>query len=207
VIVAELDRAAADEVQGEAGRRARAVANLAAPALDGARLLELVQHQAHHDPLTGLPNARLIGDRLEVAVAQARRSGSPVALLFVDLDGFKEVNDQLGHGAGDAVLREVASRLLQTVREADTVARLGGDEFVVLLPALRGPEDAEVARRRVGDVLASVPAVVGEEVVALRASIGLASFPEDGETASDLLHRADIAMYRAKVSHRAARAS
>ncbi len=193
-------------IDDDVARRTAAVANLAGSALHSARLLEMVQHQANHDPLTGLPNARLFGDRLTTAIAACRRSGSRLAVLFVDLDGFKDVNDRLGHAAGDRVLCEVGARLRQTVRTADSVGRLGGDEFVVLVPDVRSGRDAEAACERVAAALGAGPVVVAGDAVELRASIGVATFPDDGTSPGDLLHHADMAMYRTKLSRRAARA-
>jgi diguanylate cyclase (GGDEF)-like protein len=156
---------------------------------------------ARYDPLTGLINRTLFADRLENAVAGARRDGSVVALMFLDIDGFKEVNDRHGHHIGDALLRQVAERLVGTVRESDTVARLGGDEFTVILEGGRRVEDAGQVATNVLKALAE-PYRVGREDITVTSSIGVAAFPLDGETAADLLKGADIAMYSAKADGR-----
>ncbi len=193
-----------DGIDPDVGERLAAVANLAASALHSARLLEVVQHQAHHDTLTGLPNMRLFEDRMSMALATARRSGEGLALLFVDLDGFKDVNDRLGHAAGDRVLRDVAGRLRQAARESDSVARLGGDEFVVLVPSVGGAVEAEGVRDRIAAAVESTPVVAGSEEIHLRASIGIARYPEDGDDPATLLQQADLSMYRSKVARSSA---
>ena len=156
-----------------------------------------LNYLARYDPLTGLINRTLFTDRLEGAVARARRDGSVVALLFLDLDGFKEVNDRLGHPVGDALLRQAAERLVACVRESDTVARLGGDEFTVILEGGHRVEDAGQVATKILQSLA-VPYRVGSEEIVITSSMGIASFPIDGETTEDLLKGADIAMYSAK---------
>jgi len=156
-----------------------------------------LNYLARYDPLTGLINRTLFTDRLEGAVARARRDGSVVALLFLDLDGFKEVNDRLGHPVGDALLRLAAERLVACVRESDTVARLGGDEFTVILEGGHRVEDAGQVATKILQSLA-VPYRVGSEEIVITSSMGIASFPIDGETTEDLLKGADIAMYSAK---------
>lgn len=159
---------------------------------------EAVEQMAFIDPLTGLPNRRLMRDRLLQALAFAARSNALVAVCMMDLDGFKAVNDTLGHDAGDAVLVEVAGRLLQVVRANDTVARLGGDEFVLLLSGLGAvPEAEEVIERALHAV--RLPIVLeGGAVARVSASIGLAIYPDDGLLPDDLLRRSDSAMYAAK---------
>ncbi|HUS61721.1 MAG TPA: GGDEF domain-containing protein, partial [Acidimicrobiales bacterium] len=157
------------------------------------------EHQATHDGLTGLPNRALVVDRLDRSIAHARRSNGSCALLFMDLDRFKEVNDTFGHAAGDELLRSVATRLATCVRDEDTVARLSGDEFVILLPHLASPEHVVEVARRVLDTLSS-PVTVGEQRMLLSGSIGVAVYPNDGGTADELLANADAAMYRAKDS-------
>jgi diguanylate cyclase (GGDEF)-like protein/PAS domain S-box-containing protein len=165
--------------------------------------IALREHQEHlkliatHDALTGAPNRELLHQRAEHAIAVSRRSSRLLALLFIDLDRFKNVNDSLGHAAGDEVLREVAIRLTACLREVDTIARHGGDEFVVLLEELQGPEEVEKVTARMQEVLAEPLAIEGQEV-AVTISIGVALYPRDGEQMSTLIRRADLAMYRAK---------
>lgn len=156
-----------------------------------------LHHLAYHDALTDLPNRQLFMDRVEQAIAQARRREGSFSLLFIDLDGFKDINDSLGHGTGDRVLTHVAQRLRDCVREVDTVARLGGDEFIVVLD--RGHDDPIIsaASEKIFKVLADPVEIDGHELF-LSASIGISRYPEDGETAEELLRAADTAMYRAK---------
>ena len=152
---------------------------------------------ATHDPLTRVPNRALLQQRAEHAIAISRRSGRLLALLFIDLDRFKAVNDSLGHAAGDQVLREIATRLSGCLREADTIARHGGDEFVVLLEDIERQEEVEQVAARMREALTEPLAVEGQEVN-VTSSIGIAVYPRDGDAASILLRRADLAMYRAK---------
>ena len=161
------------------------------------RLRERLDALAHRDPLTGLPNRRLFEDRLEIALAQAHRYRHRVGLVFIDLDRFKQVNDGFGHPVGDALLRGVAARLGQCVREGDTVARLGGDEFVLLLPGIHYAEDLAAISRKLVDALREPYSVAGREL-RVTASGGISLYPEDGEESEALLKRADTAMYRAK---------
>ncbi len=163
-----------------------------------ARSRDVQIHQlAYHDALTGLPNRVLLLDRLGQALAQAERDGAQIAVLYIDLDRFKTINDTLGHPAGDELLRQVASRLRTVVREGDTVARLGGDEFVILLlHVLTARDAAQVAIKALGAM--SVPfSVIGHELHATT-SIGLGMFPKDGTDAETLLKHADTALYQAK---------
>lgn len=152
---------------------------------------------AHHDPLTELPNRLLFKDRFERAVKHGKRAGTRTALLFVDLDRFKPINDSHGHAIGDIVLREVAQRLQACVRGTDTVSRQGGDEFLMILTDLRGGEAAAQVAEKVLAALAR-PFQVERLVLSLGASIGIVLSPDDGEDFEDLLRRADAAMYRAK---------
>lgn len=161
------------------------------------RAEERIRHMAHHDPLTGLPNRVLLFDRVSQAIAQARRHGYKVALLFVDLDHFKRINDSLGHQVGDRLLCEVALRLGCCVRCEDTVARLGGDEFVLSLPSIGSDEDARQAAQKVLDILTQ-PFNVGDQELHVGSSIGISVYPDDGADASALLRAADTAMYHAK---------
>jgi len=162
----------------------------------GKREAELVR-RAHFDPLTGLPNRELLTDRLSQAVAQVHRSERRLAVLFLDLDGFKEINDSLGHRNGDELLKETALRLSAVLRETDTVARLGGDEYAFVLPQIHGPLEAEAIAAKVIEAIKRPFLVDGREAF-VSASIGIALCPDDGDTAEELLRRADMAMYSAK---------
>jgi diguanylate cyclase (GGDEF)-like protein len=170
-------------------------------------LAERLRHQAFHDALTGLPNRALFHDRLQHALDRGQRQGEGVALLFIDLDGFKAINDVLGHEAGDRVLQEVAHRLQGAVRTSDTVARLGGDEFGVLLEETTGPAEAEEAMARIRDAL-DAPLQAAGRAVTMTASLG-AAFAGPHDDADALLRVADTAMYEAKreVKEHAAAAS
>lgn len=152
---------------------------------------------SYHDQLTGLPNRTLFADRMQQGLASAKRKGHELALLFIDLDGFKQVNDSLGHDIGDALLMAVAARLRGCVRNMDTVARMGGDEFVIVLPEVGGPEDAS---KVAGKVLAMIdlPIDIAGKEVSVGASIGISLFPQDGKETDTLLRQADAAMYQAK---------
>lgn len=159
--------------------------------------LDQVSRSADLDALTGLPNRVLLLDRLMIALANARRHRTRFALLFIDLDKFKEINDTLGHAVGDEALRRVARCLASSVRAVDTVSRYGGDEFVVLLAEVTQPGDALfVADKMIA--LLRAPNHIGEHVLQLSASIGISIYPEDGEDALTLIELADAAMYRAK---------
>jgi len=152
---------------------------------------------AHHDSLTGLPNRRLLDDRLRQALHLAQRRDARLAVMVVDLDDFKQVNDRFGHNTGDAVLREVAQRLASCMRKSDTLARQGGDEFVVVIPELANPEDCEVVAEKILRALEPPVPVEGDEVQ-LGASIGISLYPADARDGESLLRNADAAMYRAK---------
>lgn len=156
-----------------------------------------LERSALHDPLTGLSNRTLFADRVARAIAHAKRHDLPVAVLLVDLDHFKKVNDSLGHGAGDILLAEVARRLQSCVREEDTVARLGGDEFAILLPHVAGIEAAELVGRRLLGTFAQ-PVMIAEQQIMVSASIGVSIYPDDGPDLEALIEGADAAMYRAK---------
>ena len=161
------------------------------------RAAEQFRHLAHHDTLTGLPNRRLLADRLEQALALARRTERQVALLVFDLDDFKIINDSLGHSAGDSVLCALAQRLRGTVRETDTVARLGGDEFVILVPELANTADAIRVAEKVIEAVGE-PIEVGDRQYVLGVSIGISVFPGHAADGEGLLQQADTAMYEAK---------
>ena len=162
---------------------------------------ERIQHSAHFDLLTDLPNRSLFFDRLGQALALGRRDGMPGALMFLDLDHFKEVNDQLGHAAGDSLLVAVANRLREQVRESDTVARLGGDEFTVILPSLRDGNDAV---RVANSIIAAIgkPFDIAGTQASVGVSIGIALFPQNGNTVERILNAADNAMYLSKSAGR-----
>ena len=164
-------------------------------------LVEQVAHLAEHDHLTGLPNRLLLNDRLNQAIAMASRNKNLMAILFLDLDNFKHINDSLGHPAGDKLLQSVAGRLLRCVRAPDTVSRQGGDEFVLLLHNLRHAEDPATTARRILNALKEAHSIEGHDLH-VTASIGISVFPEDGMDAETLLKNADTAMYQAKESGR-----
>ncbi len=158
------------------------------------------KHLALHDALTGLPNRRLLQDRLDRAIATSDRSGKRLALMILDVDRFKEVNDTLGHDRGDALLKEVGIRLSEVVRDADTVARLGGDEFAVLAPDVGSPLDAERLAGRVHSAF-DEPFQIGELQLHVESSIGIAILPDHADNGMELMQRADTAMYAAKATH------
>ncbi|MGE0362195.1 MAG: diguanylate cyclase [Vicinamibacterales bacterium] len=149
------------------------------------------------DPLTGLPNRLGLSSRLDHAIAVARREGGSAAVLFIDIDGLKAVNDGHGHAAGDAVLREIAARLRARLRDTDTVARLGGDEFVVVAERMGDARQASMLARKLLGVIAD-PIAVGDETLGVTASIGISLCPEDGQQGDALIAAADAAMYEAK---------
>ena len=156
-----------------------------------------LEHRATHDHLTGLPNRACVLDRIEQAILAGRRSGSPTAVLLLDLDGFKEVNDSLGHLVGDRVLQSVGPRITGVLRESDTLGRLGGDEFCVVLPDVTGPAQAAAVCQRIASALEE-PLVVDGMPIRIGASCGIALAPGDGSTPEALLAAADVAMYAAK---------
>jgi diguanylate cyclase (GGDEF)-like protein/PAS domain S-box-containing protein len=160
---------------------------------------ERIQRVAHHDSLTGLPNRLLFNDRLRQAMSRAKRDSRQFALLYLDLDKFKQVNDTLGHAAGDELLTSVAARIRQQVRESDTVARVGGDEFTVILPDLVRREEAEAVATKIIAALAA-PFRLGnpKQGANIGTSVGIAIYPADGRDADTLVKAADAAMYSAK---------
>ncbi|MFI5266758.1 MAG: GAF domain-containing protein [Chloroflexota bacterium] len=178
-------------------RVAEALAGYAAVILENAHAHIALAQQALYDELTELPNRRLFQDRLEQAILGARRDGRPIALLLMDLDRFKEVNDTLGHQAGDVLLREIAFRLRSALRTSDTVARLGGDEFAVVLTSMRDSASASVAASKLLAALAEPIALRGQPLQ-VAGSIGIALSPEHGDDPETLLRHADVAMYVAK---------
>jgi diguanylate cyclase (GGDEF)-like protein len=155
------------------------------------------QRCAYHDELTGLPNRYLLLDRFNLAVARAERHDQQLALLFLDLDGFKHVNDTLGHCGGDQLLRHVAARLVATLRAADTACRYGGDEFVVLLPEISGREGAAVVAANIARELAA-PYLMDGAAITITASVGIATHRVDAHCYGELLRVSDLAMYRDK---------
>lgn len=161
---------------------------------------EHFQYLAFHDPLTGLPNRALFHDRLAHAIERARRDGLQLAVIFIDLDGFKDINDSLGHDIGDLLLREIAQRIRSRVRRAtDTVARFGGDEFLVLMEDLKGPNHCEdLVAELIADI--ALPLELRAHAVSVAASAGLVRFPEDSLDPGELVKYADIAMYAAKAA-------
>jgi diguanylate cyclase (GGDEF)-like protein/PAS domain S-box-containing protein len=165
------------------------------------RIEQQIYHLAHHDPLTGLANRLLFKERLQHTIAQAHRAGTPLAVLFVDLDRFKLINDTAGHGAGDRVLLECAHRLRQCLRDSDTVARTGGDEFLILIEAPAGPLHVPSVAQKVITALEQ-PFYVGGKEFSIGASIGISTYPGDGSEVEILIQNADIAMYRAKTEGR-----
>ncbi len=166
-------------------------------AIERQRAEEFIHHQARHDGLTGLPNRTLLHERLRPALAQARRENRVLAVMFLDLDHFKTVNDTLGHVVGDMLLQGVGERLMGCVRAGDTVARFGGDEFTLLLAEIARPEDAASVAERILSALRPPFLCHGHELF-VTASIGVSLYPNDGDTAEALLKNSDAAMYRAK---------
>jgi diguanylate cyclase (GGDEF)-like protein len=160
-----------------------------------------IAHSAEHDFLTGLPNRMLLNDRVSQAIVLAARHTKQVALLFLDLDGFKHINDSLGHPVGDKLLQSVAQRLVDCARGSDTVSRQGGDEFVVLLSEVQQAEDAAIAARRMLEAVAE-PHSIDQHDLFVTASIGVSIYPEDGPDAETLIKNADTAMYQAKENGR-----
>ena len=158
-----------------------------------------LEHRASHDPLTGLANRHRLQIELQKAIERAKQTNGSLALLYLDLDGFKAANDRAGHEAGDRLLQEVAQRLLRSVRQSDLVARLGGDEFVVLLPGCRDDDAARVVAENLRRHLRPAFALAGGSI-RLDASVGIACFPTHGKEAEALLAYADRAMYAAKRS-------
>ena len=158
-----------------------------------------MSYLAQHDALTDLPNRLLLGDRLTRALTLAKRYGSRLAVLFLDLDRFKTINDTLGHTFGDQILRQVSDRLVQCVRSSDTVGRIGGDEFIILLADLERREDALISVKK---IIASVtsPIFVGSQEICLTISIGVSIYPDHSEDADTLIQKADTAMFQAKAA-------
>jgi len=166
--------------------------------VSGARAMALeLSHLAQHDVLTGLPNRMLFEDRLAQAVLIAKRGQGHLAVLFLDLDGFKRINDSLGHAIGDRLIQSVAERLLGCVRKSDTVSRQGGDEFVILLPAIAKVEDAALCATKIIEAV-KAPHAIGEHSLRVNVSVGISTYPDSGGDAEALMKNADTAMYHAK---------
>jgi len=171
--------------------------SLARDVTERRELQNYVEHLAFHDPLTDLPNREMFNRHLSHALVQARRYHKRLALLFIGLDHFKNVNDTLGHHAGDCLLQEIARRLTSSLRRGDLVARLGGDEFVVLPEEITSPAQvAQIARQILAALAPEFP--LNGQSISITASIGISAFPDDGADESTLLKHADVAMYRAK---------
>ena len=160
---------------------------------------EKLKHQAYFDALTGIPNRTLFLDRSEIALNQAKRSNEGLAVIFIDLDEFKELNDTLGHAAGDVMLKSVAQRFINCARKSDTVSRRGGDEFTILMPRIKNIEDAVKLAERI--LLSNKNAIsIKEKMVFPKTSIGISIYPHDGDSIETLINNADKAMYCAKDS-------
>jgi diguanylate cyclase (GGDEF)-like protein/PAS domain S-box-containing protein len=170
-----------------------------ATAIEHRTMLSRLEHLAEYDTLTNLPNRKLLEDRMQTGLARARRGGSHMGVLFLDLDKFKEINDTLGHDAGDLILCKVAKRMTQNMRASDTVARMGGDEFVVIMEGLGAPEDAVQLAQKLITVLAE-PFEIQQQRISVTPSIGAAVYPVHGEETSTLIKAADQAMYQSKES-------
>jgi diguanylate cyclase (GGDEF)-like protein/PAS domain S-box-containing protein len=155
-----------------------------------------IKRKAYHDPLTGLPNRLFLLQRVDWELAKAKREKAKMGIVFLDLDGFKQVNDSFGHDVGDALLQEVSSRIKKSVREGDTVARYGGDEFVILCPNITRKRTAEIMQRILEAVRS--PYVIKGNQICVSASIGIAIYPEHGREREQLINYADVAMYQAK---------
>ncbi|MEA3371645.1 MAG: EAL domain-containing protein, partial [Campylobacterota bacterium] len=158
---------------------------------------QILEHQAHHDALTGLPNRILFNDRLKIGIEESKRDKTELALLFIDLDHFKEINDSFGHVTGDLLLKEVTERLRNILRDEDTLARLGGDEFTIIIKNLHLGQDASILAQKILSILAE-PIVIDEHELYVSSSIGISLCPSDGDSVEDLLKYADAAMYKAK---------
>ena len=192
----------------QASMMQQANAQLVISVIEAQKLAEQIEttkaqlhHLAHHDPLTRLPNRMLLQDRLSQAIELARRQGTQLAVLFMDLDRFKHINDSLGHAIGDRLLQSVAQRLADCVRHSDTVSRQGGDEFVVLLSTIKHAEDAALSAQKILTAL-TVPHPIDQLELHVSVSIGISTYPGDGQDVETLLKNADSAMYHAKENGR-----
>jgi diguanylate cyclase (GGDEF)-like protein/PAS domain S-box-containing protein len=194
----ELERAVAERTLELKDANERLQAEIA----DRRQAETRAQHLADHDALTGLPNRRLLEDRLTQALAASQRNRKQTAVMFVDLDRFKNINDSLGHAAGDLVLKECAERLVKQLRVVDTICRMGGDEFVVVLPEIKRASDAANVAAKILETVAQ-PFMVEERELHITPSVGISVFPDDGRDAESLIRNADAAMYHAKETGRA----
>lgn len=161
------------------------------------RTEERIRHQLNHDPLTGLPNRLLLYEQFNLYLAQAHRQGHMVGVIFLDLDNFKQVNDNLGHAAGDTFLREVGKRIRRCLRKEDTVARFAGDEFIILLPEIRDPVIIHDLAQKILNATSRELTLAGKPIQ-IQASLGIALYPQDGQDPDSLIKRADKALYRVK---------
>jgi|GEM_PF-1043951 len=188
-------------VHGASGKASKVVV-VSRDVTERKNIEEKLRHLSYHDLLTGLPNRILFDDRLKQAIAAAKRDKiHKLSLMYMDLDNFKKINDSFGHAAGDLVLKEVASRIQDCLRESDTAARMGGDEFVVLLPGIEAPDDAMIVAKKIRHALCQ-PIDLGKHGLTVTTSIGIADYPEHGSEEEALLKNADAAMYHAKESGR-----
>ncbi|MGK2952239.1 MAG: putative bifunctional diguanylate cyclase/phosphodiesterase [Thiobacillus sp.] len=212
VTTREREIGAAEMTQGTSGDQIgmlrQANAQLVIATIEAHTLAEQIQtaladldHQAHHDGLTDLPNRTLLNDRLAQAITLAHRQGKQLAVMFMDLDRFKHINDSLGHAVGDRLLQSVAHRLVGSMRHSDTVSRQGGDEFVLLLPDIEHVDDVSLSAQKMLMTLAR-PYLIDRHDLHIGASIGISIYPGDGQDAATLIKHADIAMYHAKESGR-----
>lgn len=158
---------------------------------------EIIKHLAYHDSLTNLPNRRLLQDRMNLTMAHAQRTGQKFAVLYLDIDEFKLVNDVFGHEYGDILLKRSANRLQNTLRKEDTVARMGGDEYVILLPEIDSPQAAATVAQKINERLLKI-FVIKKSTFYISVSIGISVYPYDGYAATSLIRKADEALYRAK---------
>jgi diguanylate cyclase (GGDEF)-like protein len=177
------------------------LATLYANAIQHQRTEDKIKKMAYHDPLTGLPNRALFYDRYTIALAGAKRFHKKIGLMVLDIDHFKNINDTLGHGAGDKVLKDFSGTLLSILRKIDTVMRLGGDEFVIMVTDVVGPEHIDNVAQKVLEAVRK-PFMFHDYEVRITTSIGITSYPEDGEDVEMLLKCADIAMYHIKATGR-----
>jgi diguanylate cyclase (GGDEF)-like protein len=162
---------------------------------------QTIRHMAYHDALTGLPNRTLFNDRLSMAILNAQRNHKKVAVMMLDLDKFKQINDVWGHKFGDLMLKTVGERLINTLRKSDTIARMGGDEFLVIIPEIDNIEDTDIIAGKILQSFTEAFMISGRDL-SVTTSLGIATYPQDGKDAETLIKYADIAMYAAKATGR-----